>query len=78
MELISMRYTVFVKFNPSGKIAVSGNEITIFLRSRPEKGKANKELIAKLANYFAISTNKVHIISGVTSSKKLIEIQETN
>ena len=73
-----MRYTIFVKFNPSGKISVNGNEITIFLRSRPEKGKANKELIKRLAEHFAISTNKVHIISGVTSSKKVIEIQETN
>jgi uncharacterized protein YggU (UPF0235/DUF167 family) len=73
-----MRYTVFVKFNPCGKIAVKGNEITIFLRSRPEKGKANKELIYKVAKYFAISAGKVHIISGVTSSKKVIEIQETN
>jgi uncharacterized protein (TIGR00251 family) len=73
-----MRYTVFVKFKPNGKISVNGNEITIFLRSRPEKGKANKELIYKVAKYFAISTSKVHIISGATSSKKVIEIQETN
>ena len=73
-----MRYTVFVKFNPSGKIALNGNEITIFLTSRPEKGKANKELIRKLGKYFAISTSKVHIISGATSSKKVIEIQDTN
>ena len=72
-----MRYTVFVKFSPNGKIALNVNEITIFLTSRPEKGKANKELIYKLAEYFAISTNKVHIISGVTSSKKVVEIQET-
>lgn len=73
-----MRYIVFVKFNPSGKIEANGNEITIFLRSRPERGKANKELICRLAKYFAISTNKVHIISGVTSNKKIIDIQETN
>ena len=72
-----MRYTVFVKFNPSGKITVSGNEITIFLTSRPEKEKANKELIYRLAKYFAISTNNVKIISGFTSSKKVVEIQET-
>jgi uncharacterized protein YggU (UPF0235/DUF167 family) len=31
-----------------------------------------------LAKYFAISTSKVHFISGATSSKKVIEIQETN
>lgn len=43
-----MHYTVFVKFNPSGKIKVNDNEITICLRSKPERGKANKEMIEKL------------------------------
>jgi uncharacterized protein YggU (UPF0235/DUF167 family) len=43
-----MHYTVFVKFNPSGKIEVKGNEITICLRSKPERGKANKEMIERL------------------------------
>ena len=43
-----MHYTVFVKFNPSGKIEVNGNEITICLRSKPERGKANKEMIERL------------------------------
>ena len=37
-----MHYTALVKFNPSGKIEVKGNEITICLRSKPERGKANK------------------------------------
>ena len=73
-----MRYTVFVKFNPNGKILVNGNEITICLRSKPERGKANRELVDRLANYFGVSKNKVHIISGLTSTKKLIEIQEKN
>ena len=43
-----MHYTVFVKFNPSGKIKVNDNEITICLRSKPERGKANKEMIERL------------------------------
>ena len=53
-----MHYTVFVKFNPSGKIKVNGNEITICLRSKPERGKANKEMIERLASYFEVSKNK--------------------
>ena len=57
-----MHYTVFVKFNPSGKIKVKGNEITICLRSKPERGKANKEMIERLAHYFEVSKNKVRII----------------
>ena len=47
-----MHYTVFVKFNSRGKIEVNANEITICLRSKPERGKANKEMIERLAELF--------------------------
>ena len=53
-----MNYTVFVKFNPSGKIEVNGNEITICLRSKPERGKANKDMIERLACYFEVSKDR--------------------
>lgn len=43
-----------VKFNPCGKIEVNGNEITFCLKSRPERGKANKELVEGLASYFEV------------------------
>jgi uncharacterized protein len=56
-----MRYTVSVKFNLSGKIEVNGSEIIIYLRSKPEKGKANKEPIERLASYFEVSKGKVQI-----------------
>ena len=56
-----MHYTVFVKFNPSGKIEVKGNEITICLRSKPERDKANKEMIKRLASYFEVLKDKVCI-----------------
>jgi len=77
MDLIYfMQYTVFVKFNPSGKIKVNGNEITICLKSKPEGGKANKEMVERLAIYFGVSRNKVFIISGLTSTKKLVQIMD--
>jgi|SoiMetStandDraft_5_1073268.scaffolds.fasta_scaffold319358_2 uncharacterized protein YggU (UPF0235/DUF167 family) len=71
-----MRYSVYVKFNPTEKVEVSDNEITICLRSKPERGKANRELVERLASYFEISKDKVHIISGLTSTKKLVEIEK--
>ena len=75
MDLIYfMHYTVFVKFNPSGKIKFNGNEITLCLKSKPERGKANKETVERLAVYFGVSINKVFIISGLTSTKKLVHI----
>ncbi len=71
-----MRYSVYVKFNPTERVEVSGNEITIWLRSKPERGKANRELVERLASYFEVSMNKVHIITGLTSTKKLVEIDK--
>ena len=69
-----MKYTVFVKFSSSDKIQIQGNEITISLKSKPESGKANRELIQKLAKHFVISNDKIHIITGLSSTKKLVEI----
>ncbi|MFI5423947.1 MAG: DUF167 domain-containing protein [Nitrososphaerales archaeon] len=57
---------------------MTNNEIIICLRSKPERGKANKELISKLANYFEVTKDNVHIISGLTSTKKLIEVEMEN
>jgi len=69
-------YTVFVKFKPSGKIQIQGNEITISLKSKPERGKANLELIQKLAGYFGVAKDKVNIVSGLSLTKKLVDISD--
>jgi uncharacterized protein (TIGR00251 family) len=70
-----MRYTVWVKFNSSGKIQVNGEEITVCIKSKPERGKANKELVEMLASYFRVSKNRVHIISGLKTTKKQVQIE---
>jgi hypothetical protein len=71
-----LRYSIFVKFDSSGKIRVDGNEITIALKSKPERNKANRELVEKLADYFGTSNDRIHIIAGMTSSKKLVDVLE--
>jgi uncharacterized protein YggU (UPF0235/DUF167 family) len=71
-----LRYSIFVKFNSNGKIFVNGNVITIALKSKPERNKANRELIAKLAEYFGTSKDRIRIIAGMTSSKKLADVLE--
>lgn len=69
-----MRFTVFVKFDSTGKVMVDNNEVTVSLKSKPEGGKANRELIKKLADYFGVNTDGIRIISGRTSKKKLVEV----
>ena len=60
------------------KIFINGNVITIALKSKPERNKANRELITKLAKYFGTAKDRIHIIAGMTSSKKLVDVLEEN
>ncbi|MGC1928164.1 MAG: DUF167 domain-containing protein [Candidatus Nitrosopolaris sp.] len=70
-----MRYSVEVKFNSSGRIQVNGNEITMSIKSEPKHGKANREMIKNISDFFGVPENGIYVISGLTSRKKLIEIQ---
>lgn len=69
-----MRYSVSVRFSSDGRIQVSGDEIAISIRSPPERGRANRELVKKLAAHFGVSEDRVRIISGLKSRKKLVEV----
>lgn len=68
-----MRFQVEVKFHKE-YLKVDGNRILIGLTSKPEKGKANVELIRKLAKHFKVSSSHVRIISGLKSRRKTVEI----
>lgn len=68
-----MRYNVAVKFNIDG-IEVDGDAITVGIKSKPEGGRANRELIDKLARHFGVPTSNVKIVSGFTIRKKIVEI----
>lgn len=69
-----MRYSVLVRFSSDDNINVSGDEISISIKSPPERGRANRELVKKLAAHFRVSKDRVRIISGLTSRKKIVEI----
>ncbi len=70
-----MIYKVHVEFNQEF-LEISGNQITIGVKSKPIKGEANKEVIKKLAKHFGVSSMKILIKSGHTTKNKIIEIQE--
>ena len=69
-----MRYSVSVRFRSDGKLTVSGNEITVSLKSAPERGRANAELLKTLSNHFNVGRERVRIVSGHASRKKVVEI----
>jgi uncharacterized protein (TIGR00251 family) len=69
-----VRYSVSVKFDSDGKLTVSGSEITISLKSAPEHGKANAELLKRLSKHFNVDRGRIRIVSGLTSRKKVVEV----
>ena len=68
-----MIYKVSVTFHKDF-IKVNNNEISVGIKSKPQKGETNRELIKKFSKYFDVSQSQVKIISGEKSSKKLIQI----
>ncbi len=70
-----MRYQVDVRFGRE-YLSVQGSHISVGLKARPVKGRANRELVKKLANYFKVSATQIRIVSGYTSKRKVIVVEE--
>lgn len=49
-------------------------QLKIFLKSAPEDGKANKELIKFLAQACGVTQREVEIVSGLTFAQKIVHI----
>jgi len=69
-----MRYQVDVRFGRE-YLSVQGSHISIGLKARPVKGRANRELVKKLANYFKVSATQIRIVSGYTSKRKVSVVE---
>jgi len=50
--------------------------LRIKVAAAPEKGRANKELCAFLARHFGVPLTHVTILSGETSPRKRVRIQD--
>jgi len=70
-----MRYDVEVTFHRDF-VKVEGDKILVGLTSKPEKGKANAELVKKLAKHFGVPSSRVSIVSGHKSRDKVVEVAE--
>jgi uncharacterized protein (TIGR00251 family) len=69
-----LKYRVTVHFSADGRLEVTGDEITVSIKSQPERGKANRELVKRLAGHFGVSEQNVRILSGLASRKKMVEV----
>ncbi|MCX5693234.1 MAG: DUF167 domain-containing protein [Candidatus Omnitrophica bacterium] len=69
---ISLKVTTRAKKEGIEKISENSYRIKVSLP--PEKGKANKRVIELLSEEFDIKKQNIRIVSGETSSRKIIEI----
>ena len=53
---------------------VSENSYRIKVAMPPEKGRANKRVVELLSEKFGVKKQNIRIISGETSSRKILEI----
>ena len=65
-----MKYFISISFNTFELFQVKGNEIKVSIKSKPESGKANRELLKLLSDYFHVPSDKIKIIQGEKSRKK--------
>jgi uncharacterized protein (TIGR00251 family) len=74
----AMALVFLVKVTPrSGRVAWSldkAGRLKCALKSAPERGEANQELIKLIARALKVSAQDVQIISGATSRDKLIKV----
>jgi len=68
-------YKVQVQFSKDF-LKIEKDQISMGIKSKPIKGEANKEIIKKIAKYFAISTTAIEIKSGHKSKEKIMEISQ--
>jgi len=57
------------------KITVYGDEIIVYLKNSPVKGRANRELLKSLCKALKVPVDEIKIVRGITSSSKSILIQ---
>ena len=83
---MSEKQTITVKLTPGAKQnKVMGWEEDLFgdrtlkvqVTAIPEKGKANKALIALLSKHWKIPKSAITIIRGETSRTKILEVDST-
>ena len=76
-----MSVSISIKVTPSsGKQKIEldkSGQIKCFVKSPPENGKANTELVKFLSKSLAIPQDEIVIIQGATSRKKVVKILAT-
>lgn len=73
-----MKITVMVKAGAKvEEISAGFDELKIKVKAPAREGKANRAVIKLLAAYYKIPQSSIRIIVGVSSSRKIIELPDS-
>jgi uncharacterized protein (TIGR00251 family) len=70
---------ISVKVKPNAKQEkiekVNESHFLVWVKERPQEGKANKAVIKVLSEYFGVPQSQVVLLKGQASREKIIEIK---
>ena len=72
MTLVTAR--VQPRSKTPGVERISEKEFKVRVRSAPEKGRANREVVTRLADFLDVPPSRLKIVRGRTGSNKTIQI----
>jgi len=72
---ISIQVKVQPRSSRKGIEGVAGDTVKVYLTSPPAEGAANEQLIEVLSEGLGVKKSAIHIIKGLSSRHKLIEIK---
>jgi uncharacterized protein (TIGR00251 family) len=52
-----------------------GAGLKVRVKSKPDKGKANSELVDLLSHFFGVYKENIRIVSGMGSRKKIVKVR---
>jgi Uncharacterized conserved protein len=65
---------VKLKASQAKVVKIDETHYQVYVTQPPEKGKANKQIIKLLADYFGVSSSKINIIAGEKGKEKVVEL----
>lgn len=71
---------ISVRVKPNAKVEkiekIGENNFLLWVKEKPQEGKANQAVIRVLAKYFDVSKSEVILLKGQTAREKVFEIKK--
>lgn len=74
MEKLTINVKVQPKARKAGLERIGPDTFRMRVLAAPEKGAANREVVARIADYFGIPVSQVKILRGARSRFKVVEV----